>query len=189
MTKFIKKHPWLLFQEGIMTKFIKKHPWLLFKCIALTSWFCGFLAKHLTKAMLLLLDLKNKDPNPPPPPAPREPSFEDQMQTTAQKGNLFSVATRERPKFNFPYIPEWVAKSFKDHTKHPLHNVKLKPPSFLPMASKPAPEAPLAPTVALETTLEVGRAAIDNLRQAVSNIEKAVELPPTRKLKKSSKKG
>lgn len=89
-----------------MTKFIKKHPWLLFKCIALTSWFCGFLAK-----------------------------------------------------------------------------------SFLPMASKPAPEAPLAPTVALETTLEVGRAAIDNLRQAVSNIEKAVELPPTRKLKKSSKKG
>ena len=172
-----------------MKNFIKKHPWLLFKCIALTSWFCGFLAARLTKAVLLLLDLKGKDPNPPPPPAPREPSFEDQMHVAAQKGNLFSVLSRERPKFNFPYVPEWVAKSFKDHTKHPIHNVKLKPPSFLPMASKPAPEAPLAPTVALETTTEVGSATIDNLREAVLSIEKTMALPPTRKLKKASKKG
>lgn len=167
-----------------MKKFIKKHPWLLFKCNALTSWFCGFLAARLTKTMLLLLDLKGKDPNPPPPT--KEPSFEDQMQTAKEKGNLFSVFSRERPKFNFPYVPEWVAKSFKDPSKHPLHNVKLKSPPFLDMISKPAP---LAPTVVEEKT-EVGSGAIDSLRQAVANVEQAAGLSkqPTRKLKKSSKK-
>lgn len=174
-----------------MKTFIKKHPWLLFKCIALTMWVCGVLAGWLNKSMLILLDLKGKDPNPPPPPVP-EPSVEEQMQAAIRKDNLFSVYSKERPKFNIPYVPEWVAKSFKDPSKHPIRNVKLKEPQFLPMASKPTPEpepvvtptpeAPLAPTVV------VGGEAINSLREAVFRMEAALDLPSEAAPRKLSKK-
>jgi hypothetical protein len=154
-----------------MKNFIKKHPWLLFKCIALTSWFCGFLARHLTKSMLLLLDLKGKDPNyvPPPPPPVSEP-------------------VKERPKFQLPHVPHWVATSFtRGHAgEHPVLKARAEYETKQ-KALEESQKAPLSPTVVSEPIVEVGGAAIDNLRDAVFNIEKTIKLPPTRKLKKARK--
>ena len=153
-----------------MKKFIKKHPWLLFKCIALTMWVCGFLARQLNKSMLLLLDLKGKDPNwtPPPPPPPPEP-------------------VKERAQLKIPWMPPWVGPLMRRGglSNHPVLRVRAEYEAKQ-KALEEAKKAPLAPTV----VTEVGGDAVNSLREAIGQIETAVipEQPARRSFKKKSVK-
>jgi hypothetical protein len=132
-------------------------------------WFCGVLANQLNKSMLLLLELKGKDPNQPlpmPPAPPPEP-------------------IKHRPAFHLPWTPTWVSGSFAKggFAKHPI--IKIREEMFAKQAAleEEAAKAQLSPTV-------IGGDAIDTLREAIFNVEKAIDISqPTRKLHKKIKKG
>ncbi len=90
---FVRKY------RGIKNYFHNKHA-------AFLMWIIQFLIFHCSKYMVKLLLLKGKDPNyefPPPPPPPPPPA-------------------PPRKTLQIPYVPAWVAESFKDKNKHPIFN-------------------------------------------------------------------
>jgi hypothetical protein len=88
--------------RGVTNYFHNKH-------VALLTGIIQFLLFHTSKYMVKLLLLNGKDPNyvAPPPPPPPEPE-------------------KPRKVLQIPYVPAWVAPSFKDKTKHPLYNEAYK---------------------------------------------------------------
>lgn len=94
---------------------VRKHPRVYFNYMTFVVFVMGLLAKYLNGVMLHFILMKGLDPNPPPPqppPPPPEPKV-------------------ERKQIQIPYVPTWVAASFKDRTKHPLFNVKMGGPTKL----------------------------------------------------------
>lgn len=94
---------------------VRRHPKVYFRYMTFVVFVMGLLAKYLNGVMLHFILMKGLDPNPPPPPPPPPPP-EPKI---------------ERKQIQIPYVPSWVAASFKDRTKHPLFNVKMGGPAKL----------------------------------------------------------
>lgn len=89
-----------------MISFLRKHPKILCLTISILTSVNSFVLRWLTWSMLLLINLKGLDPNPPPPTAPTEPTMTVGM----------------------PYVPKWVAVSFKrnGHSEHPINKQRTE---------------------------------------------------------------
>lgn len=119
--------------------FVRRHPRVYFRYMTFVVFVMGLLAKYLNSTMLHFILMKGLNPNPPPPPPPPPPP-EPKV---------------ERKQIQIPYVPAWVAASFRDPTKHPLFKgpfpaVEVKDEDILEVT-----ETPVEPVAAVEPTTPV----------------------------------
>lgn len=114
---------------------MKLHHFFRTQYISLVTLVTTLLTRTVNRLALHLINLKGLDLNPLPPPAP---NYADAVRSVARK------------QLQIPYVPSWVAASFKNPSKHP---------GFYPTLPKPDPAAEVS-TPVVEETLQATQPAV-----------------------------